>query len=45
MSSTIEVHGLVKTFGSARALDGLDLGTAPALNTGAACTAPAPAAA
>ena len=29
MSSTIEVRGLVKTFGSARALDGLDLDVAP----------------
>ena len=29
MSSTIEVRGLVKTFGSARALDGLDLEVAP----------------
>jgi ABC-2 type transport system ATP-binding protein len=29
VSSTIEVRGLVKTFGSARALDGLDLHVAP----------------
>ncbi len=29
MSSTIEVRGLVKSFGSARALDGLDLDVAP----------------
>jgi ABC-2 type transport system ATP-binding protein len=29
VSSTIEVRGLVKTFGSARALDGLDLDVAP----------------
>ena len=29
MSSTIEARGLVKTFGSARALDGLDLDVAP----------------
>ena len=29
MSSTIAVHGLVKSFGSARALDGLDLEVAP----------------
>ena len=29
MSSTIEVRGLVKTFGTARALDGLDLDVAP----------------
>jgi len=29
VSSTIEVRGLVKTFGTTRALDGLDLGVAP----------------
>ena len=29
MSNPIEVHGLVKTFGRARALDGLDLAVAP----------------
>ena len=29
MSNPIEVHGLVKTFGTARALDGLDLEVAP----------------